>query len=321
MHTTTFSRCVQRCFHPLMSMRAAAIAVATTAAILLAGSSSQAATLGAYIYGVDDNSDIYEINPADQTWNKVYTSPTTSTLANSVAYDRDRQQLFFVDNQSGLEYWQAGTSSVASVGGTPVGVSSDPFNAAYYNDAIYFFEHNTANLKRANLSYSGSGTSAVPSIASVDTFAVLGMNPSGIDTNTFGDIAIDTATGTLYASTSRGRLYSVSLADPANSFNEIAASLGNDRRVGFQLAFNADNSTLYAHRYIDGSWFTVDTTTGAATPIAGFVTTFGSGTGFRDLGGSAVNAVPEPSTIGLAAIGGIAGLGYTLRRRRKAKAA
>ena len=221
------------------------------------------------------------------------------------AYDGSRGQLFFIDSANTLEYWQRSTNTVSSVSGGSLGVASDPFNAAYYNDAIYFFEHNTANLKRASLSYTGS----VPSISSIDTFAVAGMDPTGINTNSFGDIAIDTATGTLYASTSRGRLYSVSLADPANSFTQIAASLGNDRSVGFQLAFSADNSTLYGQRYLDGSWHTIDTTTGVSTPIAGFVTTFAGGSGFRDLGGSAVNAVPEPSTIGLAAIGGLAGLG------------
>ena len=313
MTTTTF----------IKNVRAVVRTVATAsafAAVTLLGSSGSAATLGAYMYGIDDNSDIYEINPADQTMTKVYTSPSSTSLANSMAYDDSRGQLFFVDGASGLNYWQRGASTVTNVTGAPVGVSADPFNAAYYNDAIYFFEANTANLKRANLSYSGSGTSAVPSIASVDTFVIAGMNPSGVDTNTFGDIAIDTATGTLYASTSRGRFYSLNLADPANSFNQIVASLGNDRSVGYQLAFSSDNSTLYGHRYSDGSWVTIDTTTGAATAIAGFVTTFGNG-GLRDLGGSAVNAVPEPSTIGLAAIGGIAGLGYTIRRRRKAQGA
>jgi hypothetical protein len=315
--TTTITARIAR-LHTLIRT---ALALAVLVAAGLASSTAAAATLGAFIYGIDDNSDIYEINPADQTWEKVYSSAAIGTIANSVAYDDSREQLFFINSDNSLEYWQRGTSTVSTVSGAAIGVSSDPFNAAYYNDAIYYFEHNSANLKRANLSYTGSGTSAVPSITSVDTFAVQGMDPTGINTNSFGDIAIDMATGTLYASTSRGRIYSVSLADPANTFTQIAASLGNDRSVGFQLAFSSDNSTLYGQRYIDGTWHTIDTTTGIATPIAGFVTTFGSGNGFRDLGGSALNPVPEPSTLGLAAIGGIASLGYVARRRRAAKAA
>ena len=142
--------------------------------VTLAGARASGATLGAYIYGIDDNSDIYEINPADQTWEKVYSSAAIGTIANSVAYDDSSGQLFFI---------------------------------------------------------------------------------------------------------------------------------------------SSDNSTLYGQRYIDGTWHTIDTATGGATPIAGFVTTFGSGNGFRDLGGSALNPVPEPSTLGLAAIGGIASLGYVVRRR------
>lgn len=306
--TTTFVRSLRT--HARLAL------AAVIAAVTLACGTASAATTGAYIYGIDDNSDIYEINPADQTWNMVYDSPTIGSIANSVAYDSDRQQLFFIDSTNSLEYWQRSTGTVSTVSGGSLGLSNDPFNAAYYNNAIYFFEHNTANLKRANLTYTGAGTSAVPSIASIDTFAVAGMDPTGVNTNSFGDVAIDTDTGTLYASTSRGRFYSVSLADPANTFTQIAASAGNDRSVGFQLAFSTDNSTLYGQRYIDGTWHTIDTTTGIATPIAGFVTTFGSG-GFRDLGGSALNPVPEPSTIGLAAVGGPAGLGYTIRRRRR----
>jgi hypothetical protein len=296
----------------------AALTVAIMTISSMAASTSVAVPIGTYMYGLDDSGDIYEINPATQTTTKVFTSPPSTVLANSTAYDDSRGQLFFIDGASGLNYWQRGASDVANVTGAPVGVSADPFNAAYYNNAIYFFEANTANLKRANLAYTASGSSVIPSITSVDTFVISGMSPTGNNTNTFGDIAIDTNTGTLYASTSRGRFYSLSLADPENSFNQIAASLGNDRSVGYQLAFSSDNSTLYGHRYSDGSWVTIDTTTGAATAISGFVTTFGNG-GFRDLGGSALNPVPEPSTIGLAAVGALAGLGWTLRRRLAAQ--
>jgi hypothetical protein len=50
--------------------------------VALAGARASGATLGAYIYGIDDNSDIYEINPADQTWEKVYSSARASTTTN-----------------------------------------------------------------------------------------------------------------------------------------------------------------------------------------------------------------------------------------------
>jgi hypothetical protein len=73
---------------------------------------------------------------------------------------------------------------------------------------------------------------------------------------------------------------------------------------------------LYGHRYSDGSWYTIDTANGAATQIAGFITTPG-GAGFHDLGGAA--AVPEPSTFALAAIGLAGGIACRIRRRRRAE--
>ena len=80
-------------------------------------------------------------------------------------------------------------------------------------------------LNEASLTYTGS----TPSVDSISSFSIAGMAATGDNTNTFGDIAIDTAQGILYASTSRGRFYSINLTDPENSFTEIAASAGSDR--------------------------------------------------------------------------------------------
>jgi hypothetical protein len=274
------------------------------------GSTAQAATLGAYLYGIDDAGSLYEINPADQTWNVVAVS-ASSTLANSLAYDQSRQQLFFTNRDLDFQVWDRTSGSLNNLGNA-LSVTGEPGNAAYYQDAYWYFDSNSTTLNKASLNYAGS----TPSVASITSFGIAGMAATGDNTNTFGDIAIDTAQGILYASTSRGRFYSVNLADPANSFQEIAASAGSDRSFGLQLSFNADSSVLYGHRYSDGSWYTIDTTNGAATQIAGFITTPG-GAGFRDLGGAA--AVPEPSTFALAAIGLAGGVACRIRRRRRAE--
>jgi len=294
------------------------VLIAAVTAAIATGTQAEAASIPPVLYGVDVANDIWSIDPVAQTTTKVLTSSEIGQTANALAFDQSRGQLFFVNAANTFEYWESATNTIKSVGGLSLGLTSDPNNAAFYNDAFWYFEHNSNVLRRATLSYTGVGDTAVPSVSSLANFPVLGMNPTGINTNTFGDIAIDHNTGTLYASTSRGRFYSLDLSNPSLSFNEIVPSQGNDRTVGLQLSFDQLSSTLYGHNYRSGDWYTIDTTTGSLTQIAGFNTLVAGGRGFRDLGGAA--PVPEPSTIGLAAVGLVGGLGYTGIRRRRRKA-
>lgn len=289
--------------------------------VLLTARPAAAVTLNAFMYGVNDNNEIYEINPVDKTSNLLLTSTSgiVGSTANSVGYDDVRNQLFFLGTNSTFNYWARATNEIKEVAGLTRQSTTDPYNGCYYNDAFYFFEGNTNELKKAVLTYTGTGETAVPSVSSVVSYSIAGLqNATGVNTNTFGDIAIDTATGTLYASTSRGRFYSIDLQNPETSFQEIGASQGNDRSVGLQLSFDRTNNVLYGQRYVDGTWYTIDRTTGVATQIVGLTTVFDGGHGFRDLGGSAVvNAVPEPSSFALAAIGMLGSLGYVSHRRRR----
>lgn len=290
-------------------LRTLALLVALAAATLTAAAT--AAPVGTLLYGIDDSGDLYEIDPVAQT-STLTKSGAASSAVNAAAYDASRDQLFFIDTDQNLNYWDKQSDAVTSLGNA-LSLTSNPANAAYYDNAYWYFDTNSTQLNRADLTYTGS----TPSVGSITPFSV-SMSSTGDNTNTFGDIAIDTATGTLYASTSRGRFYSLDLSSPTNSFTEIAASLGSDRSVGLQLSFNDSNSTLYGHRYTDGSWYTIDTATGAATAISGFVT-LPDGSGFRDLGGAA--PVPEPSTFALAGMAVLGGLGELARRRRKATSA
>lgn len=280
------------------------------------------------IYGVDNANDIYQIDPVAKTSSRILEQPTGGA-SNSLAYDSSRSHLFFIGPDNGLKYWlkDSGTTVSAVAGATLP--TPDPNNAAYYGNAYWFFQFNSNVLNKVNLSYAGSGTSAVPSISSIDTFTINGMNlPNAVDpnavgfnTNTFGDIAIDETTGMLYASTTRGRFYSLNLTgDPTNTFTELLAPIapsGTDNTYGLQLSFDTTFSTLYGHSYEDGSWYTVSTANGSRTLINGFTTLPAGGKGFRDLGGAAVAAVPEPSAVALAGIG-IGGLAWRLLRRRRA---
>lgn len=276
------------------------------------------------IYGVDNVNDIYQIDPVSQTSSRVLVQPTGGA-SNALAYDSSRSQLFFIGPDNGLKYWVKDSGTTASaVSGTTL-PTPDPNNAAYYNNAYWFFEFNSNVLNKVNLSYAGSGTAALPSIASIQTYSIAGMNlPNpgpGLNTNTFGDIAINENTGVLYASTTRGRFYSLNLtSDPTNTFTELLAPIapsGTDNTYGLQLSFDTTFSTLYGHSYEDGKWYTVNTANGSTTLIDGFTTLPAGGKGFRDLGGAAVAAVPEPSTVALAGIG-IGGLAWRLFRRRRA---
>ncbi len=287
------------------------------AVVVTAAASAWADPLpAAYIYGIDNNNDIYEIDPVAKTSSLVLVQPAGGE-SNSLAFDTARSHLFFIGPDNGLKYWVQGVGSTANAVTGPGLVTTDPNNAAYYNNAYWFFEFNSNVLTQVNLAYSGTGSAAVPSISSIDTFPIAGMDlpPSGSvnNTNTFGDIAINPLTGTLYAATSRGRFYSVDLASKA--FTELAPSLGNDNTVGIQLSFNSDYSILYGHSYETGAWYEVNPANGSQTLIPGFSTTPFAGKGFRDLGGSAVAAVPEPSSVALVCVGA-AGLGWHLRRRR-----
>ena len=77
--------------------------------------------------------------------------------------------------------------------------------------------------------------------------------------------SINATTGILYASTTRGRFYSLDVnGDPTNTFTEIlpaTAPSGTDNTYGLQLAFNLDYSTLFGHNYETGDWYTMDLNT------------------------------------------------------------
>ena len=312
------------CRASLVDLRASVVRFAAVIAVAAAAASAWAGPPApAYIYGIDNNNDIYEIDPVNKTSTLALVQPAGG-FSNSLAFDTNRSQLFFIGPDNGLKYWLQGSGSTGiSVAGSPA-VGTDPNNAAYYDNAYWFFDFNSNVLNRWNLAYSGTGPSGVPSVTGTQTYSIANMllppsGTSGLNTNTFGDIAINASTGILYASTTRGRFYSLDLnGDPTNTFTELAASLGVSNTLGLQLAFNTDYSTLYGHSYEDGAWYEVSTVDGARTLITDFTTTPFGGKGFRDLGGSAITAVPEPSSIALACVGA-GGLAWRyLRRRRRA---
>jgi hypothetical protein len=298
----------------LLGIAAVAAVIATTAATGWADPLPPA-----FIYGIDNNNDIWQVDPIAKTSTLVL--PQASGTSNSLAYDTAREDLFYIGQDLRLKYWSAASgTTVGDVGSLPI-ANNNANNAAFYSNAYWFFDFNSNVLNKISLSYSGTGVNAIPSISGAQAFAIAGMDPgaTGLNTNTFGDIAINANTGILYASTTRGRFYSLGLnGDPTNTFTELAAGLGLSNTLGLQLAFNTDYSILYGHSYEDGAWYEVSTINGARTLITDFSTTPVDGKGFRDLGGAAVVPVPEPSSIALACVGAGGFAWRVLRRRRRA---
>jgi hypothetical protein len=283
----------------------------------LCAAAPHGSTAQAEMYGVDVANDVWEINPVVKTATKVLTSSEIGQTANALAWNEINQHLFFISGGNTFDYWEQSTNTIKSVGGSPLNLTADPGNAAYYNGSFWYFEHNSNILKEAQISYvGGDPLTATPQVDSVIPHLIPSISSTGYNTNTFGDIAIDHNTGTLYASTSRGRFYAIDLANPGTSFTEITPATSNDRSVGLQLSFDNFSNTLYGTRYTSGEWFTIDTTTGNLNQIAGFNTIVAGGKGFRDLGGAA--AVPEPSTIVMLPAAGLAFVGLRQLRRRKA---
>ena len=247
-----------------------------------------------FLYGIDVANDLWEIDPINQTTRKVVTSTQMGQTANALAWNPVNEDLFWVNAANTFQYWDRATNTVKDVGGLSLGLTADPNNMAYYNGSIWYFEHNSNLLMEVQLTYAGADAlTAVPSVSLITTFTVLGMSAFGINTNSFGDISIDPTTGILYGFTSRARLYSVDTANPITSFTQIVGSPGNDRSVGLQLAHDA-NGTLYGTSYPSLDWYTIDTSSGALTPIAGFTTQLAGGRGIRDLAGAATTAYVAP---------------------------
>lgn len=249
------------------------------------------AQVPSYIYGITDNNEIAEVNMVSKSTRIVYTSSLTG-VSNAFAYDNARNHFLFMDNSKTLLYWDRGSElrQVATTAqiGNPVTL---PANAAFYNDAYWFFNEGTHTLNKVSLTY----TSGQPLFSSLTQYGI--TNSSLIAANNrFGDIAINAA-GKMYAITAAGQggvFYSVDLTTlvatltPTSSQN-VATLISattfdpeNSNVIGLQIGFNSNQTTLFGHNYNNGKWYEVNMTTGALTYLS-----FSSGfptTGLRDIG-------------------------------------
>ncbi|MEI7862027.1 MAG: hypothetical protein WCJ21_05325 [Planctomycetota bacterium] len=258
-----------------------------------------------YVFGIADNNQIWQIDPVpgQQSASSTFSTGLTG-LSNAAAFDRGRDQMFFLSNSNDLYMWNK------PLGGSPstfqeiatsanLGISSSlVFNASYYSNAFWFFKEATNELVKASLSYSGSAAGTVPTFTGTTSYTTTGPSPA--TANGFGDIAINGNTGILYAATSTGLFYTLDLSAPTTSYTEIK---GVGSNISLQLAFNQDYSVLYGQNYTTGEWYSVDETTGNLTDLNYSTIVPGTSGGFRDLAGSSpIPAVPEidPASFGSA---------------------
>lgn len=261
-----------------------------------------------FIYGIGDNNQIWEIDPVGQTSKSVFHTGLTGQ-SNAFAFDTVRDQMFFVDANNDLYYWNHDTTIARVATAAQLGVASatQPWNAAYYADAFWFFNTESDQFNKVSLTYSGVGSST-PGFGSLTTYNITGIpyNTTPGDRNRFGDIAIianGPDAGMLYAATAwptntDGLFYSLNLNTLTTTGSATvikgAGVPDGSGNPNLQLSFNSDYSTLYGQDYNGAKWYTVDLATGNLSEIVGF-TTYTSGTfGFRDLGGASLSSVQVP---------------------------
>lgn len=275
-------------------------------AVSLAAAWLPQAARASFIYGIADDNVLDEINTVSQADQPVFNTGLTG-LSNAFAYDTARQQFWFVDSARTLRLWNGSSSLITVAPASTIG-TTQPANAAYFNNSFWYFSDATATLNRIPLTYTNP---LVPTAGSKQSFSIAGITPSS---NTFGDIAID-STGLLFGATTGGQFFSLNLANPTSTYTLIKAS-GNP---SLQLSFSADFSQLFAQNFAGGQWYTVDRASGDLTLIPGFLTPIVGTTALRDLGGASAQPLPGPLPVPnpLPLAGAALALAWSRRLRRR----
>jgi hypothetical protein len=237
-----------------------------------------------YIYGITDGNEIYEIDMVNKTNTRVYNTGLAGS-SNAFAFDNTRNHFFFIDPSKNLNFWDRGSAftQIATAAQLDLSTRTIPANAAYYDNAFWFFNDGTSILNKISLNYSGS----IPSFASRTTYTITGT-PSP---NSFGDIAI-TSSGMLYAATTGGVLYTLNLATLGSSV-AVLNSRSLSPAISLQIGFSSDETILFGHSYNTGIWYSINTSTGVLTQIetspgTAFTSQFPTN-GLRDISDMAAN--------------------------------
>ena len=313
-----------------------------------------------YVYGIDGTGKIQELKLQNQAsggpeiqYQKVVLDTKLTGLAasfNGLSYDIGRDDLFFAyanqvtSNQTDLYWWDKQSQSVQNVGSFS-DAGGIPTSAAYYNDAVWFFQNREVNgsqtvkLGKIALNYSGGVPAAsAPVFFDVSIADPVGACTAGFTVGTgscatrqvFGDIAIDSS-GKLYAATANNSatftesvFYTVDLGTCSGSICSDAVNLAASGVFGYQLSFgyagsSIDDTTLVGTKTTNGELGLVDLSTGAFTAYNGSAQLTNPSTDgnslLRDLAGPATNPYDAPGPLPLLGAGAAFGWSRRLRQR------
>ncbi|MDA7622313.1 DUF642 domain-containing protein, partial [bacterium] len=266
-----------------------------------------------YLYGIDDDNQIFEINPQKKTTSKVFdTQLPNPKKSNGVAFHKGSGAVLFFYEQT-LYSWNT-TTKVLIEHDFKEGKTA---SAAVYGDSLWWIKSNTNQLYQLDISSLNSGGTIQDKATryELDNYTKAG----------FGDIAI-TSDGILYGSSTggaigRGGLFSFDLSSIINSGNKKVNIFdhgyklcgktewksGNKTiQIGMQLALSADERVLYGQTHQNQSKNGLDTTgqyfvfrhkdsDGRFTSEIDYTDYQQShnqldGVGFRDIGGAASEA-------------------------------
>ena len=263
-----------------------------------------------YIYGINDNNEIVEVDLVTKANKVVYNTGLTGN-SNAFAFDNNRNHFFFLDAAGrNLQFWDRGSKFVQIATAAQMGIAAAPSpipaNAAYYDNAYWFFTERTHTLNKVTLNYTGS----TPGFVSLKQYGITNTSIPTATNNAFGDIAINSS-GLMYAVTAQGpggNFYKVDLktlvettapSAAQNVATLIKSGLTDPETttvIGLQIGFSSDQSKLFGHNYNNGKWYEINTSNGDLTLVTSGATPFTSvfpTNGLRDISDLAANTKVE----------------------------